>query len=101
MFDTEFLKWLAQLGVGGAIAGLLFHFYRKDVRSYTDLWKEQAAINQAQTSAMMALVEKSTAAISQNTEVVKSLHRRIDRLDILRFVEEPDRERGGGGRERS
>lgn len=92
VFDPEFLKFLAQLGVGGAIAGLLFAFYRKDVRAYTELWKEQATLNHAQTTAMMALVEKSTSAIVQNTEVVKSLHRRIDRLDILRFIEEPSGE---------
>ncbi len=88
MFDQEFAQFLGQLGVGGAIAGLLFFFYRKDVRAYTDLWKEQAALNQAQTNAMMMLVERNSLAISQNTEVLKQLHRRIDRLDILRFVED-------------
>ncbi len=96
MFDQEFAQFLGQLGVGGAIAGLLFFFYRKDVRAYTDLWKEQAALNQAQTNAMMMLVEKNSSTISQNTEVLKQLHRRIDRLDILRFVEDgstPNNER--------
>lgn len=83
------MKFLVQLGIGGVLAGLLFGFYRKDVRAYTELWKEQAILNHAQTTAMMALVEKSTSAIVQNTEVVKSLHKRIDRLDILRFIEEP------------
>lgn len=96
MFDQEFAQFLGQLGVGGAIAGLLFFFYRKDVRAYTDLWKEQAALNQAQTNAMMMLVEKNSSTISQNTEVLKQLHRRIDRLGILRFVEDgatPNNER--------
>src|SRR5690606_38144314 len=32
--DLEFARFLASLGVGGVIAGLLFMFYRKDVRSY-------------------------------------------------------------------
>lgn len=39
MFDPEFAKWLATLGVGGVLAGLMFMFYRKDVKQYTELWK--------------------------------------------------------------
>lgn len=90
VFDVEFMRWLAQLGVGGMMAGVLFYFYRKDVRAYTDLWKEQATLNANQTVAMMALVEKNTIAITSNTDIIKSLHRRMDRLDILRFVPEED-----------
>lgn len=90
MPEDELLKWLAQLGGSGGILAILLYFYRKDVRSYTELWREQAKLNHEQTQAMMLLVEKSTTAIVQNTEVVKSLHRRIDRLDILRFVEDTD-----------
>lgn len=86
--DSEFLKFLAQLGVGGAIAGLLFFFYRKDVRAYTELWQAQAKLNHEQTQAMMALVSQNSGTIASNTEVLKSLHRRMDRLDILRIVEE-------------
>ena len=29
--NSEFIKWLATLGVGGALAGLMFFWYRKDV----------------------------------------------------------------------
>lgn len=97
MPDHELLKWLTQLSGSGALLAVLLYFYRKDVRSYTELWQGQAKLSHEQTQAMMALVEKTTAAIVQNTEVVKSLHRRIDRLDILRFVEEPPPQRGGGG----
>ena len=37
--DAEFTKWLTTLGVGGALAGFMFMFYRKDIKQYTDLWK--------------------------------------------------------------
>lgn len=87
MFDAEFMKLLVQLGVGGAIAGMIFFFYRKDVKSYTDLWKEQAALNYRQTEAMMQLVAQNSANTATNTEVLKSLHKRIDKLDLLRVVE--------------
>jgi hypothetical protein len=82
------MKWLVQLGVGGVIAGLMFFFYRKDVKQFTDLWQAQAALNFKQTDAMMQLVRETTVAITINTEVVKSLHRRMDRLDLLKFVPE-------------
>lgn len=89
----DLLRFLGSLGVGGAIAGLLFFFYRKDVRSYTDLWKEQAMINFEQTKQMMALVAQNSAVIASNTEVLKSLHRRIDHLDGTQFDLEHDRRR--------
>jgi hypothetical protein len=89
--DVEFTKWLLQLGTGGAIAGLLFFFYRKDVKAYSELWQAQAAINHEQTQAMMELVAKNSATVAANTEVLKSLHKRMDRLDILRLTEEGER----------
>jgi hypothetical protein len=95
VFNADFFRFVAQLGVGGAIAGIVFFFYRKDVRSYTDLWQAAAAMNAKQTEAMMSLVERTTTAIVTNTEVVKSMHRRLDRLDILRVVgtgDEPSRD---------
>lgn len=51
----EFTKYLATLGVGGVLAGIMFMFYRKDVRQYTDLWK-------AQTELMMKVVQENTAS---------------------------------------
>jgi hypothetical protein len=87
--DSEMMKWLVQLGVGGVIAGLMFWAYRKDVKQFTELWRMQAELNFRQTDAMMALVRETTIAITRNTEVLKSLHRRIDRLDMLKFVPDP------------
>lgn len=76
--DSEFLKWLAGMGTGGAMAGLLFFFYRKDVRSYTDLWRETATMLQTE-------LRNSTAAHAVNTEtnrevinLLQALHRRLD-----------------------
>lgn len=92
MFDAEFIRYLAQSGAVGVIAALLFFFYRKDVRQYTELWQAQAKLNHEQTTMMMAVVKENTAAITQNTEVIKSLHRRVDRLDMLRVVPEGERE---------
>lgn len=40
--DAEFARWLTTLGVGGVLAAFMFWFYRKDVKSYTELWKTQS-----------------------------------------------------------
>lgn len=76
--DTEFIKWLAGMGTGGAIAGLIFYFYRKDVRSYTELWRETASM-------LHVALEKSTSAHAINSEtnrevinLLQALHRRLD-----------------------
>lgn len=59
--DNEFLKWLATLGVGGVLAGLMFMFYRKDVRAYTELWKSQSEL-------LIEVVKENTAS---NVKVVE------------------------------
>lgn len=76
--DTEFIKWLAGMGTGGAIAGLIFFFYRKDIRSYTDLWRETAAL-------LHGALKESTSAHAVNSEtnrevinLLQALHRRLD-----------------------
>lgn len=60
--DGEFLKW--SVGQGGlAIAFMvLFHFYRQDVKRYTDSWKDQS-------NALLTVVKENTAS---NTRLVAS-----------------------------
>lgn len=68
---TEFSKWLTSLGVGGAIAALIFTFYRKDVKAYTELWKSQ-------TEMLMKVVIANTESNTRLIAAVESLHRRLD-----------------------
>lgn len=76
MLSPEFLRYLASLGVGGALAGMLFFFYRRDVRSYTELWKTMS-------DTLLEVVRDNTKAITENTEMVKSLHKRMDQWDSI------------------
>ena len=55
--DGEFVKWFATLGVGGVLAGLMFVFYRKDVKLYTDQWR-------GQSDQLMNVVKDNTEAIT-------------------------------------
>lgn len=80
----EWIKAFGSLGVGGIIAGLIFYFYRKDslefaaeIMKQRDIWHDVAA-------AMITVVKENSAAITANTETIKALHRRDDRIeDIL------------------
>jgi hypothetical protein len=55
MFDPEFVKWIATLGVGGILAGFMFGFYRKDIKQFTELWKHTA-------EQMMIIIKENTAS---------------------------------------
>lgn len=79
--DIEFVRWLASLGVGGAIAALIFSFYRKDVRAFTDLWKTQ-------TELLTKVVTENTSSNVRLTIVIESLHRRLDNNGLRRSHED-------------
>lgn len=68
--DNEFIKWLATLGVGGALAGFMFMFYRRDVKAYTDEWRHQSDV-------LMQVVKENTASNTKLVAVIDALHQRI------------------------
>lgn len=98
--DAEFSKWLIQLGGNGVIAALIFYFYRRDVRSYTELWEKTSLMMQATlkenqmaytilvretTASHNVLMKESTASNVTNIEtnrqiiaLLDALHRRLD-----------------------
>lgn len=66
---NELFKWA--VGQGGiAVAFIvLFHFYRKDVQSYTALWKTQS-------EQLLLVVKENTAAVTKLTSVVEDVRDR-------------------------
>lgn len=93
MFDPEFAKWIATLGVGGVLAGFMFAFYRKDIRLYSELWRVTA-------EQMMIIIKDNT---SSNTKLISMIEtqernnlRRSDLIALLgsraRFDEELKKE---------
>lgn len=69
--DGEFIKWLATLGVGGVLAAFMFHFYRKDVKQFTDLWKGQSEM-------LVQVVKENTASNTKLVTLIDAMHRRLD-----------------------
>ena len=62
MLDSETLKLLVPLGVGGLLAGMIFMFYRKDALAWQEAWKGQSEnlleVVKDNTQAMTALKEQ-------------------------------------------
>lgn len=64
--DTEFIKYLGTMGVGGVLAGMMFAMYRKDVKAYSDLWK-------GQSDRLMQIVDSNTQSNTRLIGVVDAL----------------------------
>jgi hypothetical protein len=77
----EGLKWLQTLGVGGALAGVIFYFYRKDSTEWASELIKQRDVWRDVTNAMMSVVKENSAAITANTQTIEALHRRDDRIE--------------------
>jgi hypothetical protein len=82
--EMEFTQFMVQLGVGGALAGMLFWFYRRDVQRITDHWNRQSdhlmqvVISNTSASTQHAEVLRAhTAAVTSNTEVLRALHNEL------------------------
>lgn len=63
--DMEFTKWLITLGVGGVLAAFIFMFYRKDVKQFTELWKNQ-------TDMLITVIIKNTESNIELVTLIKS-----------------------------
>ena len=74
--DTEFVKFLATLGVGGVLAAFMFHFYRQDVKQYTELWK-------GQTEMLMGVVKDNTQSNTKLITLIDAMHRRLDEEGVF------------------
>lgn len=68
MADLESLKSLAPLGIGGILAGIIFMFYRKDMKENAADWKGQSTI-------LITVVKENTAAITMLIELVREMAR--------------------------
>jgi len=101
---SEGVKWFSSLGVGGIIAGVLFMFYRKDVKQYTDLWKAQTEMlvevvkeNTASNTKLIALIEQGPALTMRMLTVVEELSRRLEREQRLERDQRDHRRHMEGG----
>lgn len=92
--DSEFVKFLMTLGVGGILAGMMFFFYRRDVQNITQLWKTQ-------TEMLVTVVSentKSNLAVTQSNEQIAAMLTTLhQRLDMLAYEQRDHNKVGGQG----
>lgn len=80
MFDPEFIKWFATLGIGGVLAAFMFVFYRKDVQSYTELWKSTSTV-------LIDVIQKNTESNVKLISLIEGLERNtIRKADIMEMI---------------
>ena len=77
--DQEFFQFLASLGVGGILAGLLIYFYRADAKEWTERW-------QGQSEMLLQVVKENTAAITANTKIIELLRTDASETRELRLL---------------
>ena len=90
--DMEVAKWLTTLGIGGALAAFMFLLYRRDIKSYTDLWKsttdqlivivkENTESNTKLNSMIEHKLDGGDGEIKELKETIKAQNDKIDRLE--------------------
>ncbi len=85
MQDVEFTKWLVTLGVGGVLAGMMFIFYRKDIKQYTELWKVTA-------ETLMLVVRENTASNTKLISLIENMQRNeMRKEDLIALLKERDK----------
>lgn len=88
--DQEFMKYLAGLGVGGILAALFYYQNNKNSKEYAERAESLAKqfgdrieallnVERGRTEMLVALVKDNTSQTTANTEVVRALHRRLDK----------------------
>lgn len=80
--DPELAKWIGGSLGTGTVSAVLFYFYRRDVRSYTDLWKETAVMLQAELRASTAAHAVNTETNREVINLLQALHRRLDLQNV-------------------
>lgn len=77
--ELETVKFLATLGVGGVLAGLMFVFYRKDTLGHAEAWR-------GQSEALLEVVKENTIAVTALQQTTAALRQTIEalRVDIIR-----------------
>lgn len=77
--DKEIVNYLTTLGVGGAIAALMFIFYRKDVKQFTTLWETTANL-------LIVVIKENTASNVKLSMMLENQERNSMRKSDLEIL---------------
>ena len=89
--EVQIVNWLTTLGVGGALAAFMFLLYRRDIKQYTDLWKNTTdqligivKENTESNVELKTLIEHKLNKERDDEELIEQLKRRIEHLERRR-----------------
>lgn len=88
--DPELTKYFVNLGAMGILAAMFYYQNNKNAKDYSDRAEQMAKgfadrieailnVERGRTEMLVKLVTDNTAQTATNTEVVKALHRRLDK----------------------
>lgn len=81
MAETELIKWLSTLGIGGVLAGFMFVYYRKDVKQYTELWK-------VTTDQLLGVIKENTGTMQNLIFLIETQQRNtLRKADIEALID--------------
>ena len=75
----EFFQFLASMGIGGVLAGFMFYVHNKTLKDHSDVLKGYHEIEKGRTEMVLGVIIENTKQTAANTEVLKSLHKRLDK----------------------
>ena len=79
--ETDFIKWLGTLGVGGAVAGVVMYFYHRLAESHAQTYEELTERWEKMTEDLRLVVKENTTAFVKALEMIASMQKQIDRWD--------------------
>lgn len=91
--DTEFFKYLANLGGVGILAAVFYYQNNKNAKDYAAEVAKQSKefadrieallnVEKGRTEMLVSLVKDNTAQTVSNTEVLRALHKRLDKEGV-------------------
>lgn len=91
--DADALKYVSQFGAVGLLALVFYYQNNKNAQDYAKRTEESARsfmdrieallnVERGRTEMLVKLVTDNTAQTTANTEVVRALHRRLDKEEV-------------------
>ncbi len=77
--DTEFLKFLTSLGVGGVLAGVIFYFHQKTADRHKSDLKDIIARQQSREDALLRKLDENTTSNTRLITVIDALQALVAR----------------------
>jgi uncharacterized membrane protein len=77
--DPEFLKYLASLGVGGILAGVIFYFHTKITDAHRSDLKGIIAAQQSREDALLRKLDENTVSNTRLIAVIDALQALVAR----------------------